>query len=887
MPAYIFTLQRSLLAEPLLGGILVALVLLCCAAAATAPRGAADPQIPATRSGPPAELLGTLAVAGAGWFLAFWPAIAAHGVPVMRHDWTWPVDREEAARLFGVYQAPWVLVGLGVPKGYPTLYPYNFAISALATIFDAHQILAILTLVLTFAATFGMQRMCAKTLGAGGPLSIAAAAFFGFAPFVMDKFVAGHLPNLIGYAALPYLVMSVDAATMAKDRGAMLRRTIEVAVLIAVSASQIQYLGFDIFLLAAFVTVCGRPRHALFLALAALLAASLFHIQSISHLLVPHAVAASQNADPDWLAQLSTSEVRAFAMDSYAAGYARQGFPAWIPLALRLAVMPLTIVAVAASLSFVRGVAALPGIAATIGLMGITGVNGPFSGLRGIALTDVPPLAVFREFYNFEALVAFGLAGAVAIALSRIGSRRLRGTLVWLSCAVLFVQTLPLLSGAAARELVFWSPGSVYASLARVLGPGGERIAILPLTGPLQLGDVAWGGTDPFSAGFRGHPTLVEWSPDQVDATLAVLSYRDPAAFVRLAAAAGIEYVILRRDVRSVLSKYWRPELFPRGWEQPDYASLRAQAFESIAEDQTATLLKNMDYRGIVQLGDGLRPCFDAEPMLDVARNACRHRSDARNPTAPRSLAVPVSNNSHNPELAWTRPAAAFFMSPAIAGAPANSAVTIGANVLSFGLDVRADNAHLLIRCRATEGLAAFVDGSARGHAICRGPIGEEAAVVDLGPVPAGRRRVVIVNRSGPALLSGLGISDGSAPPGKAFSFLSSFPAGDGTLDYERKDAASLSGSYWSPGPASLLFSDAYDPDWTLSLDGGDGSTSSNVNDFENGWPLPAGRHRFALDFRQPLGDRALGDVQLAMWPLCALGYAFLTWRTVLRSRTN
>jgi hypothetical protein len=101
------------------------------------------------------------------------------------------------------------------------------------------------------------------------------------------------------------------------------------ALLVAISAAQIQYLAFDTFVLASIwvTTREGRARVAVF-SVGALVLGVAVHAQSIWHLL--HPVATLERPLPatlEWLQVLSVHPFQLFSFDGYVGNYVQQSIP--------------------------------------------------------------------------------------------------------------------------------------------------------------------------------------------------------------------------------------------------------------------------------------------------------------------------------------------------------------------------------------------------------------------------------------------------------------------------------------------------------------------------------------------------------------------------------
>ncbi len=846
-----------------------------------APHPSPSPGEPIRRRELGAALLG----AGSLALVGFRGYVAADGVPAYRHDWAWPVDDVELRHAFTFLTADWRAEAMGTPKPYPTLYPLFAVASALGNVLHTQTVLVLLLAGCATAAAAGAYLLARRLVGATLPAAAFSGALYAAAPFLVDKTVAGHVHIVLAYALLPWLGLVQLAADRAAAR-ALPSWTAAAAALYAATMCALTFVAFSAVAMAAVAATLQHRRRAFAVAAVAALLAVCSDAQSLYHLATQRDLDNGRSGY-DWLAYLSSSSTAVLGQYSYLPGYAKDAVPAWVAHAAEGGVAPLALATLGLVAALGSRRAAAFGVVGLVGVVGATGVDGPFALLKRPAYEHVHALAAFREFYNFESLIALGLCGAGAAVLSACGRwvargdapRRAAGAVAWVaasSAAVLLA--LPDLSGAASRVPTVREP-AVLAELAGRLSPGrAERIAFFPLVQPLRPGSAHFGGTDPFALGFRGHATLAEWQPGASVALAAVDAVAGRTeATLHLFDAFGVRWIVLREGISSAAADFWFPHTFARGWgRETEYAALAASPrLRAVAHADGLTLLENPNALPALALGPPPERCI-GDGLLALAAGRCpraardeskdgrfddqREGDDIELPLLPDPRIV-------DPNLGWTSLKAFYGLAPALAAAEGGVG-TLGSGAWSTAWTARAGG-ELYVRCASSEGIRLYLDARPM-PTDCRAGFASPMPWFDAGAVAAGPHRVVAVSAEGISVIERLVVAPRrlAAPEDALASFAWSPPGGArlGSVRFTRTSATEAEGIATVLAPAVLIFSDSYDPHWRLRVDDRDEVPPERVNRVENAFALGLGTHRFTLRYVPGAFDRALGTLEGATW---------------------
>ena len=403
------------------------------------------------------------AVAAAAVFAAF---VAAKGIPTLRHDWSWPIDRMAIPSFLNESAGGWVQVGFGVPNSHPTTYLAALPLALAMWIFGPLPALAIAAFATGYACMRAVASVATPAV-AGYPAAIGIGLFALFNPWVYSEVVAGHLLMVLAYAGLIGML-----AELARGDAA---RPVRVALWLALVALQLQF-----FVLAMPVLVVFAVATRMWLPVGA---GTLFALPSIAGLVADRGSLLAIPYTLAWQKNQSLPPLDLVGLGGYFAGYSdRLGVAAilavWILLGLALAGL------IARRRSRLAVAAALCALALYVAMLG---ANGPLAAAYEWIVRGLPESGVFRELYD--------LAGVYAALLTLLACA---ATIAWrtLGYVALCAGATLLLAWMARPPSDLWIAASAYPHPAVAAAPY-ERVALLPAFQPLGLRAGGGDGADP------------------------------------------------------------------------------------------------------------------------------------------------------------------------------------------------------------------------------------------------------------------------------------------------------------------------------------------------------------------------------------------------------
>jgi hypothetical protein len=552
------------------------------------------------------------AVAAAIIFAAF---VASGGIPTLRHDWTWPIDRAAIPSFLSASVDGWLSAGLGTPNPHPTTYLIGPPIAVAMWTFGPLLALAALALVIGYAC---MRTVAEASLrwSTGWPAALGLGLFVLFNPWVYNEVVAGHLVMVLAYAGLVGLLAEMQRGHEASP--------VRLALWVALIQAQLQFFILAMLALVAFASVTRKWTPLVYGAIVGL--------PSMIGLVAERGSLVQTPYGMEWQVNQSVAPFPLLTLGGYFAGYAdRLGLVATVAVSVVLAL------ALAGAVAARRDRAARWAFAsAVIVYVIILGLHGPIAAPYAWIVRNVPESGVFRELYDltgvFAALMAL-LACAAAGRFRPFGFVALAAGLA-----------LPV-TWAFRPPSDLWVPSTKYPQPVIGAAPF-TRVALLPAFQPLGLRGGGGDGADPDAYVHPGHvPALNEYFP----------TYPVDVALARYEQTGDVEG-LRELGVAQIVPRPW---LVSRTRGGIGFAAFSLEPQSSLPAS-TATrdiehpmpLASECDPPRLVQIGTGLGACNLL--FADVPGYAPIHPI-----TAP--------SDSLDPRSAWIDARLAFAESPALA----------------------------------------------------------------------------------------------------------------------------------------------------------------------------------------------------------------------------
>ncbi|MGB6522658.1 MAG: hypothetical protein WBE83_12895 [Candidatus Cybelea sp.] len=455
------------------------------------------------------RLAGKIALAAA--FAAF---VIAKGVPALRHDWNWPLDRLAVPSFLNESISGWLSVGFGIANSHPTTYLLAAPTAVALWLFGTLVALSLLAFATGYCAATGAANVALR-LG-GAPSACAGAAFFAlFNPWVYNEVVAGHLIMVLAYGGLLGLLAEMTRGSDASS--------VRLSLWLVLIEAQLQFFIVAVAALAVFALMTKK-----WLPLAA---GAIVALPSVVGVLAERPVLLQTPYSVAWQANQSLSPFALLSLGGYFPGYAER-----LGLTAQIAVWVVCALAITGIVTGRRRRAVLwCAPAAVLVYLVALGVHGPLDAAYEWIVRSIPESGVFRELYDFG-----GVFAALLVLLASAATPRAKA-----------LRYVLLAAGAALPVTwIIHPPSDLWISSSEfprpaVTAPPFSRVALMPAFQPLQLKGGAGDGADPDVLVYPAHvAALNAYLPSYpVDMALAQYAQYGDASALR---ALGVAQIVDR-----------------------------------------------------------------------------------------------------------------------------------------------------------------------------------------------------------------------------------------------------------------------------------------------------------------------------------------------------
>jgi hypothetical protein len=457
------------------------------------------------------------AIAAALVFTAF---LSAQGIPTLRHDWTWPVDRGAVPSFIIESVGGWIPTGLGALNAHPTSYVIALPMAAIMGLFGPFIALVVFSAVIGYVCMRASEAL-AQRWGCTPEIGVAIGFFALFNPWVYNEIVAGHLVMVLAYAGLIGLL-----AEMLRGKNAS---AVRLALWLALIELQLQF--FILAMAAVIVFACATRKWLAPIAGIVLILPSMVGLAGESSTIVktPYVL--------DWQANQSVTPAALAGLGGYFAGYSDR-----LGLAAAIAVWMMLGLALAGAILARRSRAALAVAAAAVVLfVAVTGVHGPLGHAYEWIVRRIPESGVFRELYDLAGMLAVLIATLACAAMAAFPKLR------YVALAVAFALPVTWLVAPPSQ---LWVGAARYPH-PLVRAPAFTRVVLMPPFQPLRLRVGGGDGADPDAHAYSQNVTpLNEYFPSYpVDMALAQYERDGDVASLR---ALGVSQIVQRPWLSSI-----------------------------------------------------------------------------------------------------------------------------------------------------------------------------------------------------------------------------------------------------------------------------------------------------------------------------------------------
>ncbi|MBV9271357.1 MAG: hypothetical protein JO165_09690 [Candidatus Eremiobacteraeota bacterium] len=557
-------------------------------------------------------------------------SVCAGGIPSLRHDWWWPIERWAFFDLFIHSTSGWLENGIGSAYAFPSAYMIGTILAAVGFVVGPYAALMIYVFTIGSVCAFG-ARALAMNYGARAIQVMAAEVFAIFNPWVYAKTVAGHTYMLLAYGALFGLV-----AHLMKRRP----NTLAVSLLLLLTMPQLQlFLVASLAVLVRFL-ICRDMQYALatsFITGLPLIVGGLLDRNALYG--IPYTLA--------WERMQSVNPVDALTISGDFTHYTAHFLP-WQTGAVWL----VACAALLACALSTRRVAALATLLLTLAIIALsTGVRGPFPSAYEALVVHVPQSGLFRELFDLVGLAAVGYVALIALQLSKIAANLIGGLALTgaIACASGWLIFAPYRYWVDSRQI----------PLVSVIAPQNTRFALLPPLQPLMFGS-SGSGLDRDAFRRSGDVTPLNESLATYPANAAFSRYLRTGSVSDLEAlsvAAVIDRPWMRSDVDALAQQMTRrPEVLSHATKRDRDLDLHAMPELTVARAPALAALASRIGAGNIFFGDAKRA------STKYTTNVPRIWT-----SMPQSLPITVSNRYFRSSDGWTDVRFAYFVEPEFA----------------------------------------------------------------------------------------------------------------------------------------------------------------------------------------------------------------------------
>ena len=337
------------------------------------------------------------------------------GVPAFHHDWNWPRIDTSAWSIVQFATSAWTPLDIGAPNLYPAILPLLAIEAALVRTLGTAVGLDVLLLTAYVAGALGCRGL-ALAIGFGELGSTCAGVVYLVSPGLYDQLAAGHLGDVCVIASFPWAAKALFA-------GKLSARAIGFAMLATIMAS-VQLQGLALVLLFCGVTLLvfrdrERARMVAIVAATGLVA----NVTSLYGLIPRGALNVSfirqEVAVVSWERIQSAALSSALVGRGYSPGYDMRNVDEPLKLLTFGLIVGLACLLVRALLRRDKSATVLLAVYAA-GVGALSGLRGPAAPLLDFAFRSLPAASLFRELFHALPLVLLPLAIGAACAIDVI-----------------------------------------------------------------------------------------------------------------------------------------------------------------------------------------------------------------------------------------------------------------------------------------------------------------------------------------------------------------------------------------------------------------------------------------------------------------------------------
>lgn len=480
-------------------------------------------------------------------------------------DWVFPSTAYELKVYVTQAFYLWNSNNLGTPIVYPTEYLLQYLLLPFSCLgFSGATVIRIILFLIFAVGGYSMYLLLRKSFKLGYIPSLVSAIFYITTPVVFNKFVAGHITYLIGYALSPLIIVYFKKyidTTKAKY-------LVLVGLLIAFVSIQVQF-GVMLFILILFyallvakINMRKTIKITLFLILIALLIHSFWTLPGlINRSGVAETVRVASNIEE--LKSWNTSLINAFGLIGYRSPHFETALndhnyrPIWNIFSFSLLIL------IFSSLIVCRDSVPLPfGIISIISLIFTTALSDPFGGVVFFLYSNFPIFNIFREVYHLTFLISFSYSVMLAFTVNYIYNlnkiKIYTFTSILLILGIIIAYNPFIYMEDFDGQIQTYNFDNYDISLMDGYQGSGEnyRVLYLPMIQPFKYENNTYNGIDPVIS-YSKKPTMGNYVNSEFIKYFALILHNDTYGNIdNLLDLLSIKYIFFRNNYLSMVPNY-------------------------------------------------------------------------------------------------------------------------------------------------------------------------------------------------------------------------------------------------------------------------------------------------------------------------------------------
>ncbi|MBI9030491.1 hypothetical protein JEZ13_00605 [bacterium] len=481
------------------------------------------------------------------------------------HDWNFPYTTYELETYVNHALYIWRNTNIGAPIVYPAQYLLQYLLMPFSYLgFTGSTIIKIVLFILFVSSGYFMYLLVRKSFKLAYVPSLVSGIFYATTPVIYNKFVAGHILYLVGYALSP-LILTFVIKYINTTR---IKYLILAGLLVAFASIQIQFSVMLVSLvvfysyLVAKVNLSETIKITVLITLIPLLVHSFWILPgviNISSLTETVSTASNIGSLNSW----STSIINAFGLIGYRSHHFSTALDEYNYRSIWSVLSILIIILVYSSLIITKDrVPLFFGIISIISLIFTTALLPPFANIVSFFYSSFSVFNLFREVYHLTFLISFSYSVMLAYTFHKIYNYKKVVSYKFISTLILIIMIAAynpfIYTGNLNGQVQVYSFDDNDLSLMDKYqeSPEDYRVLYLPMIEPFKYNSSKYNGLDPIIT-YSKKSSMGNGVKSQYIRDMALNLHGDTYGNLGTSLdLLSIKYIFYRNNYKSVLPHY-------------------------------------------------------------------------------------------------------------------------------------------------------------------------------------------------------------------------------------------------------------------------------------------------------------------------------------------